>query len=84
MTLFRFRLLASEVLAVQIGASGILKFEGRELVGDPYSWLVFDHQGGQSVWRDPEFRVTFEPMDDVARKYMEEAVTRCVPGDSKQ
>ena len=65
--------MASEVLAVQVGADGTVEIEGRVMVGDPLTWLVYDHHGGKSSWPDPEFRVTFEPIDDEARRYLEAA-----------
>lgn len=74
--MFRFKLLASEVSAVQIGPDGEVEIDGHELVGDALSWVVFDHQGGRTVWDDPEFRATFEPVDEAARLYLEMARKR--------
>lgn len=69
--MLRFKLMASEVRAIQIGPDGVVEIDGHELVGDAGTWVVYDHQGGETVWQDPEFRATFEPVDEAARLYLE-------------
>ena len=68
--MLRFRLLTTEVRAVQIGADGTVEIDGHRLLGDATNWVVIDAQGFQTTWSDPEFRVNFEPVDEEAEKYL--------------
>lgn len=68
--MLRFRLLTTEVRAVQVGADGTVEIDGHVLYGDATNWVVIDAQGLQTTWSDPEFRANFEPADEEAEKYL--------------
>lgn len=69
--MYRFKILASVVQAARIGEDGYLRQGEKWLIGDPGSWLVFDHHGGTSNWTHEEFVLAFEPADEQARLYLE-------------
>jgi hypothetical protein len=69
--LHRFRLLCSIVFAVRFGADGVARVGEQGFIGEPGTWIVFDHQGGRSNWPDVEFRHVFEPVDALAQAYLD-------------
>jgi len=65
----RFKLLETEVRAVQIDDGSVELDTDRAIIGDV--WLVVDSKGERTVWNDREFRACFEPADDAAGAYLE-------------
>jgi hypothetical protein len=74
MKLPRFRRRDREIKAVQIGQDGYVQLGRRQLVGDAGHWVVIDARGKQTVLTNPEFRATFEPVDEEAEQYLKRAV----------
>jgi hypothetical protein len=68
--MFKFRLLASEVEAIQIGEDGVVEIKGNQLLGDANTWVIIDGEGIQTIWSDTDFRNKFVPADENAQKYL--------------
>ena len=68
--MYKFKVLASIVEAVQINKSGEVIINGKKYLGDAGSWVVIDHHGDQSTWSNEEFRKNFEPYDALAANYL--------------
>jgi hypothetical protein len=68
--MYRFKRLAMDVDAVQVGSNGAVKIGNRDFIGSPGFWIVVDQQGTQTNWSDEDFRKYFKPADDEAEAYL--------------
>jgi hypothetical protein len=75
--MYKFKVLAHTVRAVQINKSGEVDVDGKKLVGDIGYWIVIDENTNeQTLWPDSEFRKNFAPADDSATEYLRQAIKK--------
>jgi hypothetical protein len=71
-----FRKLPLEVEAIAITQVMAVKCEHGLYKGKPGDWLITSPTGEEYFIADHSFRESYEPVDDVAKKYLEEVKQR--------